>query len=602
MNTTISLPVYLNNIGVIYQKQNNFPEALNYFNKSLKISEQLGKKNTICETCLNMGAINLKQRNYPKALDLTLKSFAIAKELSLLEYQKMIYEQLSEIYAATNNYQKAYEAHKSFKQLNDSIFSKENIQRITGLEYTYKFEKEKQAAELEQQKKADLQAQKSRQERLILYIALGAFLIMVVLVIVVLRSYFHKIKTNQLLMTQKNEIIEKNAKLVILNNEIESKSRQLEAVNDELKKLSIVASETSNAIFIMDAEGNFQWFNKAFTRLLGYEPEEFMKLFGTNILQASANQQIKEMAEKSILSKQPVNYSSRSTTKSGQSIWIHTSLSPVMNDNGEIINLVAIDTDITALKEAEAKIREQNDEISKINDELNELNATKDKFFSIIAHDLKNPFNSILGLSELLVANFGMITPEKLLKTVTTINTSAKSGYKLLENLLEWARTQTGRIEFKQERTPLKTIFSGANDIAQSIALNKSIALNFEPTGEMEVFVDRNMVNTILRNLITNAIKYTHKAGTINVVASQADHQAFISVIDNGVGIDPVMISKLFKISEKISTAGTEKETGTGLGLLLCKEFVEKHGGQIEVRSELGKGSEFIFSLPLFIV
>ena len=195
-----------------------------------------------------------------------------------------------------------------------------------------------------------------------------------------------------------------------------------------------------------------------------------------------------------------------------------------------------------------------------------------------------------------------MITPEKLLKTVTTINTSAKSGYKLLENLLEWARTQTGRIEFKQERTPLKTIFSGANDIAQSIALNKSIALNFEPTGEMEVFVDRNMVNTILRNLITNAIKYTHKAGTINVVASQTDHKAFISVIDNGVGIDSVMISKLFKISEKISTAGTEKETGTGLGLLLCKEFVEKHGGQIEVRSELGKGSEFIFSLPLFIV
>jgi signal transduction histidine kinase len=118
----------------------------------------------------------------------------------------------------------------------------------------------------------------------------------------------------------------------------------------------------------------------------------------------------------------------------------------------------------------------------------------------------------------------------------------------------------------------------------------------------MEVFVDRNMVNTILRNLITNAIKYTHKAGTIKVMAIQVDHQAFISVIDNGVGIDPGMIGKLFKISEKISTAGTEKETGTGLGLLLCKEFVEKHGGQIEVRSELGKGSEFIFSLPLFLV
>ncbi|MEI6139534.1 MAG: tetratricopeptide repeat protein [Mariniphaga sp.] len=573
LNSTSSLPVILNNIGVIYQKQNSFREALDYFQKSLLISEKLGKRNAICETWLNIGAINLKQKYYAKALELTLKSFAIAKELSLLEYQKMIYEQLSQIYDATNNYQKAYEAYKSFKQLNDSIFSKENIQKITGLEYTYKFEKEKQAVELEQQKKADLQAQKSKQERLILYIALTAFLIMVVLVIVILRSYLHKIKTNKLLTTQKNE----------------------------LRKLSIVASETSNAIFIMDAEGNFQWFNKAFSRLFGYTQEEFIGLYGSNIIQASANQQIKGISAQSILNKQPVNYSSKSTTKSGQTIWIHTSLTPVLNEQGKIINLVAIDTDITALKEAEAKIQEQNEEISKINEELNELNATKDKFFSIIAHDLKNPFNSILGLSDLLVANFNIIAPEKLLKMVTTINTSAKSAYKLLENLLEWARTQTGKIEFKQERTSLKSLFDSAFDITQSVALNKNISLSVELPGDIEVFVDRNMVNTILRNLITNAIKYTHKSGTIRVLARQVDLQASISVIDNGVGIEPVMMGKLFKISEKVSTAGTEKETGTGLGLLLCKEFVEKHGGHIEVRSELGKGSEFIFSLPLLL-
>jgi len=294
------------------------------------------------------------------------------------------------------------------------------------------------------------------------------------------------------------------------------------------------------------------------------------------------------------------------------------------------------------LKEAEAKIQKQNQEISRINEELNaqqeelltqaaslvvandqiqeknvilqlkqeeiitqneklnELNATKDKFFSIIAHDLKNPFNSILGFSELLVTNLSVISPEKLLKMVTTINTSAKSAFKLLENLLEWARTQTGKIEFKQERTSLKSVFDNVSDITQSIALNKNISLGFELTKDIEVFVDRNMVNTILRNLITNAIKYTHKGGTINVMAGVNEHQTSISVIDNGVGIDPTMIDKLFKISEKVSTAGTEKETGTGLGLLLCKEFVEKHGGQIRVTSEWGKGSEFVFTLPLY--
>ncbi len=574
LKNTSSLPVCLNNIGVIYQKQTNFSQALEYFHKSLALSEKLGMKNTICETYLNLGAVNLKQKNYSKALEQTLTSFAIAKELDLLEYQKMNYEQLSEIYAAKNNYQKAYEAFKSFKQLNDSIFSKKNIQKITGLEYTYKFEKEKQAAELKQQKKADLQAQKSKQERLILYFALTVILIMVVLVVVILRSYFQKIKTNQLLTTQKNE----------------------------LRKLSIVASETSNAIFIMDAEGNFQWFNNAFSRLFGYSPDEFTKLFGTNIIQASANQQIREMTEKSISNKQPVNYSSKSTTRSGQTIWIHTSLSPVLNDKGDIINLVAIDTDITALKEAEAKIQEQNGEISKINEALNELNATKDKFFSIIAHDLKNPFNSILGFSDLLLTNLGNISPEKLFKMVTTINTSAKSAYKLLENLLEWARTQTGKIEFRQERTSLKSIFDNASEITQGIALNKNISLSFELSEDFDVFVDRNMVSTILRNLITNSIKYTNKGGNINVVAHRDDHQVSISVIDNGVGIDPVIIGKLFKISEKVSTAGTEKEGGTGLGLLLCKEFVEKHGGHIGVKSELGKGSEFIFTLPLFKV
>ena len=435
-------PVYLNNIGVIHLKQNDLLNALEYFKKSLAYSLKSGQKNNLCETYLNIGSIYLKQKKFKEALQMTQMSFEIANELHLLEYQKSNYDQLSAIYAATQNYKEAYNAYKSFKQLNDSIFSKTNIQKITGLEYSYKFEKEKQAAALEEQKRQFEHAQADHKIELTLYTFAAGFLMLMIIVFIMYRSYRLKVKTNEVLAIQKNEITEKN-------------------------------------------------------------------------------------------------------------------------------------------------------------EQLNELNATKDKFFSIIAHDLKNPFNSILGFSDMLVMNISNLPPEKLLKMATSINNSAKSAYKLLENLLEWSRAQTGSIKFQQEKIMVKTLFDAAYDITQGIASNKNITLTTSLNENFEVFVDKNMINTVLRNLITNAIKYTNKGGEINLTGQRIQKTIFISVMDNGVGIAPEIIDKLFKISEKISTAGTEKEPGTGLGLLLCKEFVKKHGGEIVVKSELGKGSEFTFSLPL---
>jgi signal transduction histidine kinase len=229
------------------------------------------------------------------------------------------------------------------------------------------------------------------------------------------------------------------------------------------------------------------------------------------------------------------------------------------------------------------------------------LNATKDKFFSIIAHDLKNPFNNILASSNLLVSHINTMAPNHVLKSVAAINNSANSAYKLLENLLEWSRAQTGLIEFKQERTILKNDIDLACEITESIALNKNISLDLNISQSIEVFADRNMLNTILRNLITNALKYTNKGGVIKIRAYSQDNNIIVSVIDNGVGIEPAIMDNLFNIRQKVSTVGTERETGTGLGLLLCKEFIEKHGGEIWVDSELGKGSEFKFTLPKYI-
>jgi len=231
--------------------------------------------------------------------------------------------------------------------------------------------------------------------------------------------------------------------------------------------------------------------------------------------------------------------------------------------------------------------------------EIKELNATKDKFFSIIAHDLKNPFNSIMGFSELMVEGLHEMNQESMVKMALSINNSANSAYSLLENLLDWARAQTGSLEFTPERLLLKSLVLDVIGITESNCLAKNIKIINEVDKSIHIFADKNMLNTILNNLVVNAIKFTHKNGTVKICASVNDKEVQISVIDTGVGIESRKIERLFKISEKTSTLGTENEHGTGLGLILCKEFVEKHCGKISVKSELGKGSNFTITLPL---
>ncbi|MDF1547552.1 MAG: PAS domain S-box protein [Bacteroidales bacterium] len=236
--------------------------------------------------------------------------------------------------------------------------------------------------------------------------------------------------------------------------------------------------------------------------------------------------------------------------------------------------------------------------IVKSNKELEILNATKDKFLSIVAHDLKSPFASILGFSELLVKNLAKYEKEKILKFVQAILDSSRSAYKLVENLLEWARSQSGKIEFNPIEFNLKSLMLEAIFIFENAAKAKQIELNYQVDQEIVAYGDKNMINTVLRNLISNAIKFTHRKGAVTITATKSEHEFQVLVSDTGTGMSDETIRKLFKINEKVSVPGTEQEKGTGLGLLLCKEFVEKHQGKIWVESSLGKGSTFAFSLP----
>jgi signal transduction histidine kinase/ligand-binding sensor domain-containing protein len=233
--------------------------------------------------------------------------------------------------------------------------------------------------------------------------------------------------------------------------------------------------------------------------------------------------------------------------------------------------------------------------------ELYELNASKDKFFSIIAHDLKNPFNNIIGFSGLLQEEIRSGDHERNKLYADSINNSAVQTLSLLDNLLEWAKSQTGKTLYNPQPVQLNELINEECTMLTELAKSKNIEFKRSFPDNLTIMADRNMIKTVLRNLISNAIKFTHKNGKIEVKAI-ADHQKVeISVIDSGMGMSGDTIARLFKIDSDLSTPGTENEKGTGLGLVLCKEFIEKHGSMLLVESELAKGSIFRFSLPLII-
>jgi len=234
--------------------------------------------------------------------------------------------------------------------------------------------------------------------------------------------------------------------------------------------------------------------------------------------------------------------------------------------------------------------------------ELKELNASKDKFFSIIAHDLKNPFSTIIGFSELLREQLENGIDTKPREYARAIQSAAMQTFRLLENLLEWANTQRGKISFKPENINLEDLIYDELEVLRETATGKGIELRcvIPENINMNIFADKNMIRTIIRNLISNAIKFTNRKGKVIVKASAEDGIVKVSVIDNGIGMTPDTLSKLFKIDSNLSTRGTEDEKGTGLGLCLCRDFVEKHHGEITVESTPGNGSIFSIRLPRY--
>ncbi len=276
---------------------------------------------------------------------------------------------------------------------------------------------------------------------------------------------------------------------------------------------------------------------------------------------------------------------------------------------GKAFNEMAeeLEKNTTSIKNLEDEIakREKSDKtIIQNNKELQNLIATKDKFFSIIAHDLRGPLGAMFGLSEILYNDFDEYETEKQKEFTRAIHIGIKNTYELLENLLIWSRSHQGYISFNPDKTSLYLLVNETSELLNQSSREKDIKISNKIPKDMFVYADKQMSLAIIRNLISNAIKFTTKGGDITIkahITPTIDNQNYseISIKDNGIGISKEIQPKLFNITEDISTLGTESETGTGLGLILCKEFVESQGGKIWIESEEGKGSDFIFTLPL---
>ncbi len=232
------------------------------------------------------------------------------------------------------------------------------------------------------------------------------------------------------------------------------------------------------------------------------------------------------------------------------------------------------------------------------NRKLQEINDTKDKLFSIIGHDLKGPLNSLTAFSTLLLHHTDSLTKDEIKMLSLDLDKSLKNLFTLLENLLEWGRSQSGNIDFKPEAFDLAIVLKENQDLLKGLAENKKITIVNDNAASLSVKAHHNSINTVVRNLISNAIKFTPEGGKITLKVESAERQLRVSVEDTGVGMSEAAIQRLFKIGTKHSTLGTAQEKGTGLGLVLCKDFVEKNGGTIGVESIEGKGSTFYFTVP----
>ena len=599
----------LSTIGHYYEKTVNYKDAIKNYNDAFLICEKLNDKKKMAVIYNSLGINYSELYAEDKAIEYYLKSLKLNKEISNNDGIASNYTNIGNLYYEEENYELAEKYFRDalliYKKLND----KYGISRsYTNIANTLA-DNGKIKEGLDYYKKSIAIAEELNDQYGIAvnYNNIGDCYIN-------LKKYKESKKYLDKAMKIADSLGEKNLQAVVLLNiaDVENKQKKYQNAIHAARKSYAIADEIGNLDYktenLLQASIAYEGFGnnalaldrlKQYTgirdSLLKMDRIKKIKLFNTLNELEKSQYTIIDLSKTS--EKAQLNYEKEKK-------YTHFLIIAMVIFAFLLILLIQQNASkkkaYNLLEFKNYQVHKMKDEIDEQSDKLKQLNSTKDKFFSIIAHDLKNPFNSITGFTELMIENNDKYNEAKRLKFLKIIKGSTAKVSGLLDNLLIWANSQSDKLKFNPKNINLAQQVANVVSFLEIQAINKDITISNTVGKTIFVKADENMLDTILRNLISNAIKFTQPKGEIQIYSTFKNDFVEITVKDNGVGISEAEIEAIFNVNEINSSLGTANEQGSGLGLILCKDFVESHGGKIWVESVVNKGSQFKFTLPIW--
>lgn len=582
----------LSNMGFLSKKTRNNKAALEYYERALEINEEIQNNLGAASVLFNIGALYNDLEDYNMANDYLTRALTIAKATDSKKILKDIYNSFYDLYVNKGDHKKALEYYILHIELKDSIYTEESRAQIADIETKYETEK-KDLQLKENQILLEKNESELRSQRILIIAAFFILLLIIIFSALLLRQFNLKKKANILLEEQNFEI--NNQK-----EEIFRQARKLEITNRELEKLSIVASETDNAILIANSNGDIEWVNDGFIRLYGYNLEEYKMTQNSNLFKSSSHPEITELFEKAVLLKESVMYSSQFINKFGKTVWSQTTLTPIFGKNNEVRLIVAIDSDITQLKHVEEQLVLAKNEAEKANN-------VKSEFLANMSHEIRTPMNAVLGFADLLGT---IISDHKQKSYVESIKSSGKSLLILINDILDLSKIEAGKLEIQYAPLNLKPVLKEIEQIFSIKIMQKNLEFisDIDPGIPESLILSEARLRQVLFNIIGNAIKFTEtgyiklKSKVIRESNDNKQIDLLISVEDTGIGVPKAQHERIFKSFEQQDGQDEKKFGGTGLGLAISKRLVNLMGGEIIVKSEVGKGSTFEILLHDVIV
>ena len=379
--------------------------------------------------------------------------------------------------------------------------------------------------------------------------------------------------------------------IVVFLEDISSQKKAEDALCESERKYRFIAEKASDIIYSISLDRKITFYNRAAERIFEVPVEELAKKEYSHLMLPKDKEFAKKLHQERLAGKKSPIFRHAFKTPKGKIVHLEFSVNPLFDDYNQVIGSLGIARDITARVKAEEKITEKNNQ-------LQELVKTKDKLLSVIAHDLRDPFNTLIGFSDILLEQYNDLSEQEKLKYIQQINFASNNGFNLLTNLLDWSKTQSNKIQSIPEEKDIIEIIHHVILYVKNSALAKNIEINFNHSKKLIANIDENMLRTVLRNLIINAIKFSNKNEQINITTDEKPDEIIISIKDYGTGIKEDEIEHILNKNIHFSKHGTDLEKGTGLGLIICKEFIQQWGGTLTIDSAYGKGSTFSFSIP----